>query len=410
MPAKKNRRGSTLVMVALMLVAIAGVGAIAADIGRFYVVTGELQTSADAVALAGAKALQFSSATDPTSDVTTATGAFVLLNHADVAAPATLDSTNLGWWEPGLNGAAGVFTTPAPVGKRPNAVYVAVSAAPKGVFSQIIGQTAGLALRRRAIAWVGNVSLNCVRPFAFPYGPFYKRVNNLSSIPASPIPDLNPGAFAAFQQTSVANRTMIVLGQGEASQPGLPDDGFWMGYNLPNNGSGGSNASQNTFEAQVEACGDIALNSDAANGKTVPTQGNGAKCKAVNKVTCGLLAAIIPQSNGIVWNCAAFRAGDAGCYASSTAQTPGVIIDMSWGDFNGNGSGTVDFRYVAEFQMMCVFSDPTQTCGALTAPKNTGYPPGTVVGVALGLKSRLLNPTDIINNDPSNVQRLFLVK
>jgi Flp pilus assembly protein TadG len=51
MRTTKKRRGSTLVMVAFMLVAFMAMGAIAAYIGRFYVVTGELQTAADAAAL-----------------------------------------------------------------------------------------------------------------------------------------------------------------------------------------------------------------------------------------------------------------------------------------------------------------------------------------------------------------------
>ena len=39
---KRSRRGSTIVMVALMLVALAAVGAIAADFGRFYVLRRDL--------------------------------------------------------------------------------------------------------------------------------------------------------------------------------------------------------------------------------------------------------------------------------------------------------------------------------------------------------------------------------
>ena len=54
---QKNRRGSILVMVALLLAALMGVTAIAADIGRFYAVAGELQTAADAAALKGANVL-----------------------------------------------------------------------------------------------------------------------------------------------------------------------------------------------------------------------------------------------------------------------------------------------------------------------------------------------------------------
>ena len=51
MPQLKARRGSTVVMVAIMLVALVGVGAIAADVGRYQVVAAELQTAADAAAL-----------------------------------------------------------------------------------------------------------------------------------------------------------------------------------------------------------------------------------------------------------------------------------------------------------------------------------------------------------------------
>jgi len=389
-----------------------GVAAIAADIGRFYVVTGELQTSADAAALKGVAVLQMSSAANPATMVTDSVTAWVAsTNRADGNPVATGDmDVTLGFWTPGQNGAVGTFETALGT-RRANAVSVLVRRSPVGTFTQMIGRTAGLPLARQGIAWIGNVSLNCVRPFAFPYGPFYKRVNNLGAIPANPIPDLDPAAFAAYQKTSVANRTVVIIGRGETAPAGLPNDGNWEGYNLPNNNAGNSNASENTFTAQISSCGDIALNSDAGNGKTVPNNGNGQKCGANDKIVCAMVDAIDdPNGNGVITNCAPFRAGDAGCYASNSASLPGVQIDMAWGDFTGNGSGTVDFRYVAEFQLMCVFSSSAQTCGALTAPNNTGYPPGTVVGVTLGLKSRKLNPTDIISNSPSNVQRFFLVK
>jgi len=388
------------------------VAAIAADIGRFYVVAGELQTAADAAALKGAGTLQFLS-TNFASTVDDSVTLFAsTTNRADGASVVIApDSVDIGWWEPGVNGASGTFSTTVPAGQRANAVSVKAYGAPRGVFSQMIGRTAGLPLERRAIAWIGNVSLNCVRPFAFPYGPLYKRVNNLGSIPASPIPDLNPAAFAAFQKTSVANRTMIVVGRGETAPAGLPNDGNWEGYNLPSNGGGNSNASENTFTAQIQSCGSIALNSDAGDGKTVPNNGNGQKCNAVNKIVCAMVDALQTPSNGTYFNCAPMRTNDAGCYASASDQSPGKMIEMAWGDFTGNGSGTVNFRYVAEFQLMCVFTgNPNETFSALTAPNNKGYPPGTVVGIALGLKSRKLNPTDIISNAPSNVQRLLLVK
>ena len=63
--SRRGRRGSTLVMVAIMLVAFLGVGAISADVGRYFTVTGELQTAADAAALRGALKLGRDSGANP---------------------------------------------------------------------------------------------------------------------------------------------------------------------------------------------------------------------------------------------------------------------------------------------------------------------------------------------------------
>src|SRR6478672_4385169 len=99
----KSRRGSTLVLVALMLTALMGVAAIAADIGRFYVVAGELQTSADAAALKGASVLQFTTANFAStvddsviafaSTTNRADGSSVVISAADV---------DVGFWTPGV--------------------------------------------------------------------------------------------------------------------------------------------------------------------------------------------------------------------------------------------------------------------------------------------------------------------
>src|SRR5215213_5829687 len=141
---QKNRRGSVLVMVALMLAALMGVAAIAADIGRFYVVAGELQTAADAAALKGASVLQ----------LTSANFASVVDDSVTTWAPATnrsdgnsitiaADSIDVGVWTPGSGGVAGSFD-PAGAGVRPNAVSVRAYGSPKGVFAQLIGRTTGL--------------------------------------------------------------------------------------------------------------------------------------------------------------------------------------------------------------------------------------------------------------------------
>src|SRR6476659_4305040 len=104
----RSRRGSTLVLVAMMLAALMGVAAIAADIGRFYVVTGELQTSADAAALKGARVLQFTTANFASTVDDSVTQFAQNTNRADGnSVTIAADSIDIGWWEPGVNGAAG---------------------------------------------------------------------------------------------------------------------------------------------------------------------------------------------------------------------------------------------------------------------------------------------------------------
>ena len=127
----RSRRGSTLVLVAFMLAAFMGIAAIAADIGRFYVVTGELQTGADAAALKGASVLQFATS-DFASTVDDEVVAWAAVTNRSDGQQMDIDpdSVDIGYWQPGSNGAAGTFTTPSPTGLRPNAVSVRASRAP----------------------------------------------------------------------------------------------------------------------------------------------------------------------------------------------------------------------------------------------------------------------------------------
>jgi hypothetical protein len=104
------------------------------------------------------------------------------------------------------------------------------------------------------------------------------------------------------------------------------------------------------------------------------------------------------------------NAGDATCFAKGTGDA-GAVIDIAYANKVGNGAGAIDFKYVGETTLLCFFKLETDVCNAIPNPKpKTGYTPGTLVVVAQGLKSRTLNPTDLISNSPSNVQRFFLVK
>jgi hypothetical protein len=399
----KSRRGSTLVLVALMLGAFMAVAAIAADIGRFYVVTGELQTSADAAALKGVAVLQrltanYASSVDDSVTVWARTtnrsdGDSVVINR---------DSVDTGWWDP----ATKLFGA-TPAGERPNAVRVKTYGSPRGVFSQLIGRTTGLPLERTAIAWIGNVSLNCTRPFALQYLPLVSKVNGNTDTTK----DLDMGKFAAFSNTSASNRT-FVLHSSIVNQTGAPtDQGSWTAYNLPSNNNGGGNAGNTTYQSQIAACNNISINSDAANGSIQPSQGNG-NCGA-GTVVCWLIQAITGNAGGNIQGngfCQQFRTNDATCYDIGTGAA-GVTIDATFANIDQNGAQGIDFKYVGEMTFACLFTSVNDVCNAVpTGSPVKGYKPGTMVILAQGLKSRTLSPTDLVSNAPSNIQRFFLVK
>ena len=396
-----NRRGSVLVMVALMLGILMTVTAIAADIGRFYAVAAELQTAADAAALKGASVLQKATANFGTTVDDSVTAWAAVTNRSDGNAVAIApDSIDVGFWDP----VAKQFNTALAAGVRPNAVRVYASGKPRGTFAQVIGRTLGLPMARRATAWIGNVSLNCTRPWGLNYLPLVRAVNG----DADTTKDLDMTKFLDYQKKDLSERIMI-MHNSEITSGNPPDDGVWTAYNLPSNNNGNANSGSTTYQSQIAACNNIAINSDAGNGNIQPSTGNG-NCGA-GTVVCWAIEAIDGMNQGQISGpgiCTFQGTNNATCYSQGTA---GVVVDITYGNVIGNGSGGMDFKYVGETTLLCYFRTTADVCDAIPDPKvKSGYKPGTMVVVAQGLKPRILNPTDIVSNAPSNVQRFFLVQ
>jgi Flp pilus assembly protein TadG len=405
---KRKRRGSVLVLVALMLTVMMGVAAIAADIGRFYVVASELQTGADAAALVGAAVLQRTSSDFESTVDDSVTAWASTTNRADGASLSVpRDSVSLGYWIPGVDGATGNFAA-TPAGMTPNAVRVSAVGHPRGVFSQLIGRTTGLPMSRQAIAWIGKLSQNCTRPWALQYRPLVQSVNGN----ADTTKDLDVTKFLAYQQLSEAARTMVIHAD-VTTGIGPADDGVWNAYNLPTGSNGGANSGQSTYQDQILNCNGIALNADAANGNLQPSNGVGG-C-GYSTIVCWTMDVIAGQTTGPSAQrgsgiCGTFAAGDATCW-DQAGTTAGVIIDVAYANKVGNGAGAIDFKYVGESKLLCFFRSTTDVCNAAPSGRpKTGYTPGTMVVVAQGLKSRTINPTDLISNSPTNIQRLLLVR
>jgi hypothetical protein len=398
MRTRKVRRGSTLVMVAIMLVAFVGVGAISADVARYFVVTGELQTAADAAALRGAMKLAATPGATPEAIVDAAVVAFVAAaNRADGQGLTVSDTAvQMAFYTPGVNGAQGTISY-ALAGRRPNAVTVNLRAAPKGVFSQLLGLTGAVNMNRAATAWVAHLGSNCVRPWAFPYRGLYATVSGIAN-PPTPAPDLDPAKYSEFLARDSSQRMFTVLGQNQVTA--LSNDGEWNGFNFT------GNAGKASFVDGIQGCTSTKINPDAGEGVTLPGQANQYVNWSDDAVNGGGNG-----NNRVAGICVKKSATDAGCYQTATSTQPGVTINSAWGELLGNGSNGINFNYVGEFVVKCFYTASTETCPyPEPGTPATGYPPGTIVGFFQQLKSRYITPDDVVGNFSGNIIHIMLVK
>jgi len=147
--------------------------AMAIDFSRIWAMRNELQTSADASALAGA--VQLSTTQNGYSYVDSATRYFAAANRA-MGAPVTVDQVHTGQWNDNLTPPAGFIDGAVP----PNAVKVVVSHSTNGLIMSALGITAPT-VHATAIAWADAPvsTTNCIRPWAIPYEVLMGRVNPL---------------------------------------------------------------------------------------------------------------------------------------------------------------------------------------------------------------------------------------
>ncbi len=212
----KNRRGVFVVLVAILSMVLMGAAALSIDISRIWTMRNELQTAADAGALAGA--IQLTPPHD-TFYVTDTATAFAQRNRVMYALP-NVDSVQIGIW----NDTTSAFTS----GARPaNAVNIVVSHPTNNLFMAMFG-IAAPRVKARAIAWANApvVEANCFKPWAIPYVTLMYRLNLARGIsPANSFDNLT----RAFDQTldvgalnsmSEADRTFdLKLGAGSFDDP-----------------------------------------------------------------------------------------------------------------------------------------------------------------------------------------------
>jgi len=226
----RNRSGVFVVLFGILFAALMGAAAMAIDFSRIWAMRNELQTSADAAALAGA--VQPSTTENSYPEVDSATRYFAAANRA-MGAPVNIDMVHTGQWNDAL-APNGYIDGAVP----PNAVKVTVSHSTSGLIMSALG-IAAPNVHATAIAWADAPisTTNCIRPWAIPYEVLMGRVNPLRtddpSISGDPFSRANltrpfdsAKDMAALRNGGASNlRFTLKLGQNSNANTGSIDNG-----------------------------------------------------------------------------------------------------------------------------------------------------------------------------------------
>jgi len=278
----RNRRGVFVVLFGILFTALMAAAAMAIDFSRIWAMRNELQTSADASALAGA--VQLSSTKNTQPEVDSAARYFAAANRA-MGAAVNVDMVHLGQWDDTGTPPNGFVDGATPY----NAVKVIVSHSTNGLIMSALG-IAAPNVHATAIAWADAPisTTNCIRPWAIPYEVLMGRVNPLRtdepSISGDPYsranltrPFDNVKDMAALRNGNVGQlRFSLKLGQNSNGNNGQIDDGTLV------NGQPGN------FQAvALPKAWDFATQSPANPG---PNRGGSAYADAIMGKNCYSLA------------------------------------------------------------------------------------------------------------------------
>jgi hypothetical protein len=229
-----NRKGIFVVLFGLLFMVLMGAAAISIDMSRIWTMRNELQTAADAGALAGA--VQLTSPHNRNHTVDTAT-AITRLNFA-LYDTVHVDAVLTGVWDDD----ARTFTAGE---SPPNAVSVEVSHGTNKLIMGALG-IAAPRVKARAVAWA-NAPVNnstCIRPFSIPYVILMYKVNikrglaNTTENLTRPFTDEDRDSLNAMTVDERTFKLKMGSGNGEQSTvedppPGSEAPGSYQAVKLP---------------------------------------------------------------------------------------------------------------------------------------------------------------------------------
>ncbi len=400
----RQRHGATAVLVAVLIVLVGGMAAFAIDLARVYTGVNEMQTGADAAALAGAVQLQ-RTASSPVSAVqtfaanNTAFGSAISLPAGDIEG---------GFWDP----SAGTFT-PSATWSTNNAVRVTARRTPSMAFGRLMGRST-VSANRPAIAWIANQqSRDCVKPWGLD-------VSYLNTLLTSPITTQAGIAELRTRTSTLAGRQALTVIAGP--------DGNITGSALPTTFQA---LTDNTSSRRVyqDAIIDRACDQSADYTAGTATQvqpGNGGGDIPRTTVRAVELALQGQQGAGGVQTCRAqTNLDDATCYDVATGLTAGVTVTVAVVTPTPGNTSSATINSFVQFRLMCVFrgggvtgngnqpgtSRATEACPWLTAYRtpDRNFIQGTIVGYPMASVA-INGGGNTLGNVLGGAQKLVLVR
>ena len=230
----EKRKGVFVVLFGLLFMVLMGAAAMSIDMSRIWTMRNELQTAADAGAVAGAIQLT------PPHNKNRATDSATIVAQMNRALydVVQVDSVELGDWDD----VTAVFT---PGVNPPNAVHVVVSHGTNKLIMGALG-IAAPRVKARATAWANAPinNSNCIRPWSIPYVILMSKINaryglaNTAENLTRPFTNDDRDTLAVM--TAEERTFKLKMGSGNGNQttvddppPGSEEPGNFQAVKLP---------------------------------------------------------------------------------------------------------------------------------------------------------------------------------
>ena len=343
----KNRRGATLVLVALSMTVVLGFSAFAVDLSQMAAYRSELQRAADAGAHAGAIQLtktRYDSAAAIASS-------FAVANLVFGKAPI-VDAIEYGTWDNATSKftliCSGVACSKASV-TGADAIRILVHGSGSTIFAGILGYF-GFSIQTKAIGWAApTVSKSgCVKPFALEYTTLTKTLNAARGLPLTYNPlryPLEPGDLAIIRDNPTALTVCLKLGSPgnpcTAGQAGTSYPGNFQAVDL-NPGDHGAATYENNIAGGCFSAGPgDTLTVETGNMKGPTSAGKDAWCANFGSGPCVMKAAlwqVTAPANSTATNGDKCKGGTTGSGWCPVIQ---MIASFVITDASGSGSSAI---------------------------------------------------------------------